>query len=98
MKLNIFNKIKSPPLPIEENIEMVDMEPPESNPKPAKCIERSSVFRYRLWDKKDNYIYRFVIERLFVGSSKRERDVYTYTTENIRNNTIPQEIKNYKFK
>ena len=96
--LNIINKLKKIPesKPIESNIELVEIqvekpkqEPENSKQKKPKYIERTNVFRYKIWEKENSYIYRKVIERLYLGSFKREREVYTYTSDDIKKNRKP---------
>ena len=90
MKLvNIVNKFKkkSELEPFENTIELVEIS--DKKKEQPKYIEKTNVFRYKIWEKENSYIYRKVIERLYLGSFKREREVYTYTSEDIKNNKKP---------
>lgn len=94
--LNIINKLKnkSEPKQTESNIELVEIQVEKTKQEnlkqeEPKYIERTNVFRYKIWEKENSYIYRKVIERLYLGSFKREREVYTYTTDDIKKNRKP---------
>ena len=79
MKLFNINKLnrKVSKDTFESNIELVEIPVKKPNQENPKYIEKTNVFRYKLWDKENSYIYKKVIERLYLGSLKRERQVHT---------------------
>lgn len=87
--LNIINKFKKKSEPFENTIELVEIQIKKPKQEEPKYIEKTNVFRYKIWEKENSYIYRKVVERLYLGNFKREREVYTYTSDDIKNNKKP---------